>query len=110
MSHPRRPRGSPGASIRLTFWKLSGESRYPGALLHVLENFRRAFSLGATDRPWVSEEVECYKVTFSLFSLLPGMNIVKSMQLSLVMPKANSEICAYWNLYATELGITPVHL
>ena len=33
------------------------------------------------------------------------MNIVKSMQLSLVMPKANSEICAYWNLYAAELGI-----
>ena len=48
---------------RLTFWKLSGESRYPGALLHVLENFRRASSLGPTDRPWVSEEVECYKVT-----------------------------------------------
>jgi len=63
LSHPWRPRGSPGASIRLTVWKLSGESRYPGALLPVLENFRRAFSPGPTDRPWVSEEVECYKVT-----------------------------------------------
>jgi len=33
------------------------------------------------------------------------MNIIKSMQLSLVMPKSNSEICAYWNLYTAELGI-----
>ena len=31
-------------SIRLTVWKWSGESRYPGALLLVLKNFRRAFS------------------------------------------------------------------
>ena len=33
-----------GASIRLTVWKWSGESRYPGAFPPVLENFRRAFS------------------------------------------------------------------
>ena len=33
-----------GASIHLTVWKWSGESRYPGALPPVLENFRRAFS------------------------------------------------------------------
>ena len=33
------------------------------------------------------------------------MNIVRSMQLSLVLPKSNSEICAYWNLYSAELGI-----
>ena len=33
-----------GASIRLTVWKWSGESRYPGALPPELENFRRAFS------------------------------------------------------------------
>ena len=45
-----------GASIRLTVWKWSGESRYPGAFPPVLENFRRAFSLGPTDRPWVSED------------------------------------------------------
>ena len=32
------------ASIRLTVWKLSGESRYPGALPPMLENFHRAFS------------------------------------------------------------------
>ena len=32
-----------GASIRLTVWKWYRESRYPGALPPVLENFRRAF-------------------------------------------------------------------
>ena len=32
------------------------ESRYPGALPPVLENFRRAFSPGSTDCPWVSED------------------------------------------------------
>ena len=45
-----------GASIHLTVWKWSGESRYPGALPPVLENFRRAFSPDATDCPWVSED------------------------------------------------------
>ena len=45
-----------GASIRLTVWKWSGESRYPGALPPVLENFRRAFSPGPTDCPWGSED------------------------------------------------------
>ena len=45
-----------GASIRLTVWKRSGESRYPGAFPPVLENFRRAFSPGPTDCPWVSED------------------------------------------------------
>ena len=45
-----------GASIRLKVWKWSGESRYPGAFPPVLENFRRPFSLGSTDRPWVSED------------------------------------------------------
>ena len=43
-----------GASIRLTVWKWSGESRYPRSLPPVLENFRRAFSPGPTDCPWVS--------------------------------------------------------
>ena len=32
-----------GTSILLTVWKWSGESRYPGALPPMLENFRRAF-------------------------------------------------------------------
>ena len=45
-----------GASIRLTVWKWSGESRYPGALPPVLENFRRTFSPRPTDWPWVSED------------------------------------------------------
>ena len=47
-----------GASIRLTIWKWSGESRYPRAFPPVLENFRRAFSVCPTDRPWVSEDVQ----------------------------------------------------
>ena len=47
-----------GASIRLTVWKWSCESRYPGALPPVLENFRRVFSPGPTDCPRVSEDGE----------------------------------------------------
>ena len=47
-----------GASIRLTVWKWSGESWYPGALLPMLVNFCRAFSLGPTDCPWVSEDAK----------------------------------------------------
>ena len=46
-----------GASIRLTVWKWSCESRYPGALPPVLESFRRAFSPGPTHCPCrVSED------------------------------------------------------
>ena len=45
-----------GASIRLTFWKWSGESLYPGAFPPVLKTFRRAFSPVPTDRPWISED------------------------------------------------------
>ena len=45
-----------GASIRLTIWKWSGESRYPGALLPMLENFCHIFSPGLTDCRWVSED------------------------------------------------------
>ena len=43
-------------SIRLTVWKWSGESRYPGAFPPVLENFCRAISPSPTDHPWVSED------------------------------------------------------
>ena len=45
-----------GASIRVTVWKWSGESRYPGAFPPLLENFCRAFSPGPTDRSWVFED------------------------------------------------------
>ena len=45
-----------GASIRLTVWKRSGESLYPGAFPPVLESFCRAFSPDPTDRHWVSED------------------------------------------------------
>ena len=40
-----------GASIRLTVWECSGESRYPGAFPPVLENFRHAFSPGRLTSP-----------------------------------------------------------
>ena len=46
-----------GAGIRWNFWKWSGESRYPGALSPLLENFLPAFSPDPTDCPWVSEDV-----------------------------------------------------
>ena len=45
-----------GANIRLTVWKWSGESRYPGAFPPVFENFRRAFFLPPDWPPWVSED------------------------------------------------------
>ena len=45
-----------GASIHLPVWKWSSESRYPGALPTVLENFHYAFSPSPTDCPWVSED------------------------------------------------------
>ena len=45
-----------GAGIGLNFWKWSGESRYPGALPSLLENFRSAFSPDPTDCPLVSED------------------------------------------------------
>ena len=50
-----------GASNRLTVWKWSGESRYPGALPPMLENFRRAFSPGPTDGPW-SPRMRSHKI------------------------------------------------
>ena len=40
----------------MSFKKQLGESRYPGALSPVLENFRPAFSPDPTDCPWVSED------------------------------------------------------
>ena len=39
------------ASIRLTIWKWSGDSRYPGDFPPVFENARRAFSPDPTDYP-----------------------------------------------------------
>ena len=51
-----RNSGESGAGIRLNFWKQLGESRYPGALSPVLENFGRALSANPTDCPWVSED------------------------------------------------------
>ena len=60
------------AGIRLNFWKWFVKSRYPGALSPVLENFRRAFSPGPTDRPWVSED-ESLGSTDKDFNPVPGI-------------------------------------
>ena len=45
-----------GAGIRLNFWKQLDESRYPGTLSPVLENFRPALSPDRTNCPWVSKD------------------------------------------------------
>ena len=45
-----------GASIRLIFWKWSGESRYPGAIPSLLENFCPAFPPDLTDCPLDSKD------------------------------------------------------
>ena len=47
---------------RRTFSSTSGRALPP-----VLENFRRAFSPGPTDCPWVSEDAEKYKPEDSIF-------------------------------------------
>ena len=40
----------------MTIWKWSDESRYPGALPPMLENFCGAFPPSLTDCPWVAED------------------------------------------------------
>ena len=49
-----------GASIRLTVWKWSGESRYPGALPPMLENFCRAFLPARLTAPRSPIEDACH--------------------------------------------------
>ena len=83
--HPRRPRrccllighnntkhfcAQSGANIRLTIWKWSSESGYPGAFPPVLENFHCTISPGQTDHPWVSED-EPYQDRLLIFHPLP---------------------------------------
>ena len=73
-----------GTSIRLTVWKWSGESRYPGAFPLVLKNFCRAFSPGPTDRPWVSEdgtEAESSETSHSVIEY-PGSVQARLMKIS----------------------------
>ena len=50
----------------MNFWKYFGESRYPGALSSVLENFRRALSPDPTDCPWVSKDASSYPFLMSV--------------------------------------------
>ena len=62
-----------GASIRLTIWKWSSGSQYPGALPPELKNFHRTFSPTPTDCPWVSEDelgtvwIYKYIINYSFF-------------------------------------------
>ena len=61
------------AGICLNFWKQFGESRYPGAFLPLLENFRPDFSPDLTDCSWVSEDESktAGKVCFSCGGTFP---------------------------------------
>ena len=77
-----------GDSIRLTVWKWSGESRYPGAFPPVLENFRGAFSPGPTDSPWVSEDVVTSKLD-NCNALLYGLSEYKIQRLQYVLTSAS---------------------
>ena len=54
----------------MNFWKWSGESRCPGALSPLLENFRPAFPPDLTDCPWVSEDD-----TPTVFTMKPKINL-----------------------------------
>ena len=67
-----------GANIRLTVWKWSGESRYPGAFPPVLENFGRAFSparLTATGSPRMGSLMWVKKVMLLVFLRFCYLNI-----------------------------------
>ena len=55
------------SSIRLTVWKWSGESLYPGAFSPVLEKFCRAFIFSRPVRPWVSEDEPTKRYTWDLY-------------------------------------------
>ena len=59
ITHSRRPRGSQSGRV-----KRRDESFQAWA--DVLENFCRAFSLGPTDRPWVSEDKDYTTMAFWL--------------------------------------------
>ena len=68
-----------GTSIRLTVWKWSGKTRYPGAFPLVLENFCSAFSPGPTDCPWVSEDVGAPKLSQENLHSLKMLFLLYSM-------------------------------
>ena len=76
-----------GASIRLTVWKWSGESRYPGAFPPVLENFCRAFSPGPTDCPWVSEDGRLVELIRKQYFIMcpPPAAIIDSQKLDTLL-------------------------
>ena len=68
------------ASIRLTVWKWSCESRYPGALPPLRENFRRAISPGPTDCPWVSEDAKSEEKWMFSQASLPPFSLIRDFR------------------------------
>ena len=68
---------------RRTFSSTGGRALPP-----VLENFRRAFSPGPTDCPWVSEDAETYKHEDSIFMTI----IRKEMPTDIVYE--NDKVCS----------------
>ena len=89
--------GDPGVVIRAgrkgatKVFKLGRESRYPGALPPVLENFRRAFSPGPTDCSWVSEDGTPYKHTKKFPSYIPEMERQESAGTTSIMVQGNDQ-------------------
>ena len=74
-----------GAAIRLNLWKWSGESRYPGVLPPLLENFCPAFSPEPTDSPWVSEDVSNLSGRKTEPSFLFGSPVPQSIESALLL-------------------------
>ena len=71
----------------MAVWKWSGESRYPGALTPIPENFCPSFSAGATDCPWVFEDEVTNACTKILaFSILRNFLI---LEIDLIVLKAD---------------------
>ena len=85
-----------GTGIRLNFWKQFGESRYPGALSPVLENFHRALSPDTTDCPWVSEDEFEFARTKS-FSLICFFLKIRNLAFRVL------SICYSWSLRTPDV-------
>ena len=69
----------------MNFWKWSGESRCPGALSPLLENFRPAFPPDLTDCPWVSEDEETHAVGIASKKATVTQSHQKASYLSSIM-------------------------
>ena len=95
-----------GASIRLTVWKSSGESRYPEAFPPVLENFRRAFSRLTAPLNLTSYGGRGHKTTNFPFSF---WNWIKSLRIQLQEKSPALGILSGSKLDATKCERTQIH-